>query len=233
MIGTTIALVLVGLLAAMFVVDTLQVLFRAVAAVLEAPVLGAHLGSVFMLLNRASAALALVAIGYLVDTAFPSRDLRLVYGVSALAIAVLHMPLLFRRPMFALTIRAFGCLYQRSRDSVAVERAEQFFALPRKAKAMPFVVIVTYIGLLGLLAPSLLALAYADYRATLMQTGFIINSVASIVNVMVVEKKIAIVLDAGANEAISTLYDDYAVSRAGGYILAAGTFLVSLVLGGV
>ena len=87
---------------------------------------------------------------------------------------------------------------------------------------------VSAIGLIGLLSPSLLATTFPAYRATLMQTGFIINSIASIISVMYVERQIAITLDGGDQHEIGLLYNSFLVSRALGYAVTALFFLMSM-----
>jgi hypothetical protein len=221
---------LVFFLLCMFLVDTLQVLLRAVATDLSAPILGAHLGSIFMLVNRATAALALLAIGYFVDTAMPHENLQSIYAMAAILIAVCHLPLLSRTPIFAITLLAFQRIYGKTCDPEIIQSARQAHGIKSRYKLSFAVASVTAVGLLGLLVPSLLASTFPEYRATLMQTGFILNSAATIANVLYIERDIAMTLDGGNSVQINSLYNSYTVSRAAGYVVAAIAFLVPLVL---
>jgi hypothetical protein len=222
---------LILFLLCMFLVDTLQVLLRAISAIMSAPVLGAHLGSIFMLVNRATAALALLTIGYLVDTSIPGPHLLTIYAGASLIIAVCHLPLLRRGPLLNLTLVAFRHVYGKTCEPQAIQAARDIHRERVEYKLSTAVAGVTALGFLGLLAPSLLASSYLDYRATLMQTGFILNSIASIVSVLQVERRIAMVMDNGTPQQINALYSSYIVSRAIGYLAAMLAFLLPLVTG--
>ncbi len=215
----------------MFLVDTLQVLLRAISAVVAAPVLGAHLGSIFMLINRAATAIALLTIGYLVDTSIHGQQLLLIYATASLLIALCHLPLLSRAPLLKLTLSAFRLIYGKTCEPQAVDVARQLHFQRSHAKVSLAVSGVTALGFLGLLAPSLLASTFPDYRATLMQTGFVLNSFASIVNVLQVERQIAMTMDSGDPAKINALYSGYTVSRATGYLLAMLAFAIPLASG--
>lgn len=220
---------LIFFLLCMFLVDTLQVLLRVISTGLSAPILGAHLGSIFMLVNRATAALALLAIGYFVDTSMPREHLQWIYAAAAVLIAISHLPLLSRKPIIAITLLAFKRVYGKTCDPEIVQTARQTHGLKTHYKLSYAVAGVTAIGLLGLLAPSLFASTFPEYRATLMQTGFILNSAATIINVLYVERDIAMTLDDGNSEQINSLYGTYTVSRAVGYVVAAIAFLIPFV----
>lgn len=228
MFATFLSLALIFFLLCMFLVDTLQVLLRAISAVMDAPVLGAHLGSIFMLINRAATALALLVIGYLVDIALPSQHLVAIYAASSLLIAATHLPLLRRAPLLNLTLMSFRRIYSKTCSPEMIQKTQYLVLVGIQCKISPAVVSVTALGFFGLLSPSLLASTFHDYRTTFMQTGFILNSVASIINVMQVERKFALVMDSGSPEQINSLYSSYTVSRCLGYLLAAMTFVFVL-----
>jgi hypothetical protein len=232
MLVSLLPIALVLFLLCMFLVDTLQVLLRAISAIVAAPVLGAHLGSIFMLVNRATTALALLSIGYLVDTSIPSTHLLTIYAAASLTIAALHLPLLRRGPLLSLTLFAFRRIYGKTCEPQVIQAARDLRQERVEYKLSKAVAGVTALGFLGLLAPSLLAASYLDYRATLMQTGFILNSIASIINVLQVERRIAMVMDSGTQQQINALYSSYIVSRAVGYLAAMLAFLLALVADG-
>jgi hypothetical protein len=227
-LNSVLGLLLIGFLLSMYLMDTMQVLLRAVATTLEAPVLGAHLGSVFMLANRAATALALLILGYFVDSFVPRQHLQAIYAAAAAAIALFHLPLLRRTPLIGLTVTASRLLYRRTFDDELVGAVREASAQRLGYRFSPAVAAVSAIGLIGLLSPSLLATTFPAYRATLMQTGFIINSIASIISVMYVERQIAITLDGGDQHEIGLLYNSFLVSRALGYAATALFFLMSM-----
>ena len=225
------AIVLVGLLLCMFLIDTVQVLLRAISTMVSAPVLGAHLGSIFMLANRAATALALVLVGYLVDIFVPKQDLLITYSAAALVIAMCHLPLTKRLPLLRITLFSFRRIYGKSASDEQVNAAIALLGRKAPWRVSVAVMVVTTIGFLGLLAPSLLASTFPTYRATLMQTGFILNSLASIISVLHVERIIAVTIDQGDPEAVNALYSSYIASRMLGYLTAFALFAATLLLG--
>lgn len=229
MYPTILLLALIAFLLSMFLVDTLQVLLRVISAVVSAPVLGAHLGSVFMLVNRAATAFALLTIGYLVDTGMQVQYLLLSYVAASLLLALCHIPLLRRKFLLAVTLKSFRVIYGETCDPATLQAASQLHSSGRvEYKINSAVCIVTTIGFVGLLAPSLLASSFPEYRATLMQTGFILNSIASIMNVLQVERKIAMTIHGGNQKEINDLYISYTISRGIGYTAAAVLFTLTM-----
>lgn len=220
---------LAGFLLFMFLIDTVQVLLRIVSAVVAAPVLGAHLGAIFMLANRAATALALLTIGYLVDKGVPADGLMLCYALAALVIMVAHLPLLRRVYLERLILRAFRVLYGQGVATGSFQGASTSGSSRASTRIDAVVGAVTTIGFLGLLAPSLLASTFPEYRATLLQTGFILNSVATIMNVMLVERNIAMTIHGGDGAQLDDLYRSYGGSRAAGYLASGLLFLATLV----
>jgi len=109
-----------------------------------------------------------------------------------LIIAVCHLPLLRRGPLLNLTLVAFRLVYGKTCEPQAIQAARDSHRERVEYKLSTAVAGVTALGFLGLLAPSLLASAYFEYRATLIQSGFILDSVASIVSVLQVERRIAL-----------------------------------------
>lgn len=223
-----IALALVGFLTCLFLMDTVQVLLRAISAILTAPVLGAHLGSVFMLTNRAATALSLVLIAYLVDVAVEAEWFLMVYAVCAMTIALSH--LILSRPTYLLRtiFYCFRTFYGKALDDETVATAARALSGRSKVVISPAVLAVTVIGFLGLLIPSILASKFPIYRATLMQTGFVLNALATVFSVLHVEREIAVTLDRGDPTAVSSLYQSYNFSRMLGYVAGFGLFMLTL-----
>lgn len=212
-------------LLAMYLMDTLQVLLRALAGLAGVAVLGAHLGSMVMLANRIATSVALLLLGYMVDTGVSALVMVGAFGCLSVLIAIGHVVFIRKRLVLRVLLSACAAFYGRA------------VALPRMtiaAKALrgrvawvvsPSVAFVSALGLAGFLVPSLAAAKYPDFRATLMQTGFVLNSIATIVNVMVVEKRISLTIDGGSTGDISALYDSYVLSRAVGYVCGALIFV--------
>ncbi|MGK6323001.1 hypothetical protein ACMGDM_07925 [Sphingomonas sp. DT-51] len=224
------AITLIGFLLCMFLIDTVQVLLRATAAIVGAPVLGAHLGSVFMLVNRAATALSLLLIGYLVDSYVAKLDLMVIYAAAALLIALCHLTLSRRVALLRLMLFFFRRIYGKTPAPALIDAAVATLTRTPQSSISAAVVAVTSIGFLGLLVPSLLASTYPAYRATLMQTGFIINSLASVGSVLHVERVIAVTIDKGDPDDVNALYSSYSRSRLCGYMTAFALFAISIAL---
>ncbi len=219
---------LVVCLLAMYLMDTFQVLLRTLAGLLNISILGAHLGSVVMLLNRAATAAVLLLIGYMVDIGVPARELLTLYAGTALLLGAAHALFLGKRRIFNLTLLACRWMYRKTGDADAITLATQEFGKKRRLVVQPVVALVGTIALAGFLLPSIAAAVFPHYRATLMQTGFIINSIASIISVLHVERRISMVIDDGDPARINHLYDAYVMSRGVGYIAGFAPFAAVL-----
>jgi hypothetical protein len=214
----------------LFLVDTVQILLRAVATMMSAPVLGAHLGSIFMLSNRVATASSLVLIGYLVDIKVDKDTLLAIYASAAFVLALCHIPLLRRLPLLRITVFCFRRVYKRTMSVEQVDQAAESLSVKSDWHLSPMIVTVTTVGFLGLLVPSLLASAFPEYRATLMQTGFIINALSTVLSVLHVERVIAVTLDEGNDASVNALYSTYNISRMLGYGFASCLFVMVLVI---
>ena len=229
-ISLTLGVLLAACLLVMYLMDTFQVLLRALSGLANAPVLGAHLGSVVMLLNRAATAVALILIGYMVDTGVPARSMLALYALVAILLGSSHGLFLQKKLLFKLVLYACKTFYNKSLDRRWIRRALRTIEGRRRSKTQVAIVLVCALGLVGFLIPSILAADHPLYRATLMQTGFVINSSASILNVLYIERRISMIIHSGDPTGINRVYDSYLSSRAVGYIVGAAPFLLALVL---
>lgn len=229
-ISVTFAILLAACLLVMYLMDTFQVLLRALSGLANAPVLGAHLGSVVMLLNRAATAVALILIGYMVDTGVPARSMLALYALVAILLASSHGLFLQKKLLFKLVLCACKAIYNKPLDARWIRRALRTIQGRRRHEAQVAIILVCALGLAGFLIPSILAAEQPVYRATLMQTGFIINSAASVLNVLYIERRISMIIHSGDTTRINEVYDTYLSSRAVGYIVGAAPFLLALMI---
>jgi hypothetical protein len=210
-------LILILFISVIFIVDTLQVFIRLASAHSGSPVMGAHLGSVIMLLNRAATASALLLIGYLVDTGTNHHSLLLVYCVASFMIALFHLFLYRSSAVSVLLVVLFKLMYSQDINfkSKNIKYSFIFFG----TKFWYLLIIISCVSYVGLLLPSIFASRYFEYRAALMQTGFLINTFATVGYVVLIEKKIALVISNGNENEIDDLYNLYYRSRVVSFLI--------------
>lgn len=212
---------------AMYLMDTLQVLLRTMSGLAGVAILGAHLGSVVMLANRMATAAALLLLGYLVDTGASPVRLLLAYAVISCVLALSHAAFLRKQLVFRSMLYACAVFYRRPVELGRMLSTARVIRGASEFKVSAPVAFVSALGLLGFLGPSLAAALVPGFRATLMQSGFVLNSIATIVSVVIVEKGISMTIDRGSAAEISRLYDSYVVSRAIGYVCGSGLFAIA------
>jgi hypothetical protein len=207
-----------------FIGDMLQYAVRIVASVLEHPNLSTHLVSLSMLVNRFGAALGLLLIGYSIDTGVTAATLIVAYAVFVSLLGLLYLLNARYSKFSVLLLRPFVTRYyklevtQRDFPVCPVE-----WRSPRRDIAILFAV-----SLFGFLLPSLAAAAFPAYRATLLQSGFILNSFATLYFALKIEKELAITLNTGSEMDKWHAYVSFMYARATGCLVASLTLLLML-----
>lgn len=215
---------LVVLLVFVFILDSVQILVKLLTASSGCSILGAHLGSVIMLGNRGAVALSLLIAGYLVDAGVKNSFFLVSYGVASLIVALAHIVLLRRGMIFGIVKYAFRRLYDKNIPNGVWNRLT-FKGVCRYAPWLTLFV-VTAVSFAGLLIPSVLASTFSSHRAALMQTGFLINTTATIVYVLHVEKKLAIVISGEDFASLERMYCIYINSRFFSYVTISALFFM-------
>jgi uncharacterized membrane protein len=165
----------------------------------------------------------IVCLGFLVDKGVPLESFLATYICSVVALAatlflagylntIIHWIYSFaRKILHPHIISSFSSQdYNNNKPTLRVDKT---------------IVLVNFLFVAGFLGPALLAAYMPDYRATLMQTGFLLNGIASIVTALTVERRIARTCHAGELRGIRQLELDMSVSKALGALLSAGLFL--------
>ena len=207
--------------------DLIQYAVRILVSVLDQPNLSTHLVSLSMLINRFGAALGLLLIGFMIDTGASVYNLTAVYTLFALSMGGIYA-LVARFPKFGMKLLVpFIAKYYGF--EVRTPNVPSF-GDSEAVKCKFDIALAFNLALLGFLLPSILAVAVPEYRATLLQTGFILNSFATLYSALKIEKSLAIILN-GDNEAAKwQAYVNFMQARALGAILTAGMlFLIMLI----
>ena len=216
------SLLLIILLLFAFVGDMLQYAVRIIASVINQSNLSTHLVTLSMLVNRFGAALSLLLIGFMIDIGANALEFSQIYTIFTIVLGLFYW-LKARYPVFgSMFLGPFITRYY----NINVDTSGLDVKKPLKLNINLDVAIVFSIALLGFLLPSLLAAAFPDYRATLLQTGFILNSFATIYSALKIEKSLALTMNNSDNDEKWRAYCEFMNSRSAGCVLAAGTFCI-------
>jgi hypothetical protein len=204
-----------------FIGDLLQYAVRIIVSVLNQPNLSTHLVTLSMLINRFGAALGLLMIGFMIDTGITASKLSVIYGVFAIILAAFYWMTARYWALGPRFLTPFIVRYYR----VAVNLPELKVDQVSCTKLSYDIAIIFSVALIGFLLPSILAAGFPDYRATLLQTGFILNSLATLYSALKIEKGLALTLHNGTNAEKWQAYCNFMQARAVGSILAAALWL--------
>ena len=209
-----------------FIGDMLQYAVRIIASVMNWPNLSTHLVTLSMLINRFGAALALLIIGFMIDIGMSIIAFLSIY-ISFVLILGLSYWLKAKFPNFFLKVSVpFITKYY----NITVDNSFGYNSRSYAPKVNPPIAIIFSIALLGFLLPSLFAAAFPNYRATLLQTGFILNSFATLYSALKIEKNLALTMNNGNNDDKWLAYCEFMISRAVGCLLATLIFLIIFLL---
>lgn len=225
MLETIAIFVLVAMLLFAFLGDLLQYAVRVIASVLDQPNLSTHLVSLSMLLNRFGAAIGLLLIGFFIDSGISVGKLVVTYSVFSAILGAVYLATA-RFTTFGLRIfRPFITYYykieipDRQHANISID-----YRNPKTDIGLIFMV-----ALLGFLLPSVAAAAIPEYRATLLQTGFILNSFATLYSALKIEKGLALTLNTGTDTEKWGAYAQFMYARSIGSFLASA-FLAAMLL---
>lgn len=142
--------------------------------------LGMFYITVVMLGTRVGASLYFPAGAFMVDTGSTPKEISLIFIISLLFIsALLILMSLYSEKVIN---------YFRVRENLSiVERGTQSKAL----KLNILYSVPIFFNSLAVIIPLCVATQFPSYRATIVQLGFIINSVGTVLNVFLIEKYIA------------------------------------------
>lgn len=224
MLNTILAIMLLVFLLMAFVGDLLQYLMRIAASLFDQPNLSTHLVSLSMLVNRIGAASSLLLIGFFIDQGIAPVQLIFIYCGFSLTLAVLYFLAGLNASQSLILLRPLVMRYYK------IEIAKP----KTKKNAIPFrpipndIALIFALSLCGFLLPSVAAAIFPDYRATLLQTGFILNSIATLYFALKIEKDLAVTLNSTDTDRKWEAFVEFMFARSIGCIIT--TFVLPLIL---
>ena len=203
-----------------FIGDLLQFAVRIIASIIEHPNLSTHLVSLSMLPNRVGAAGALLVIGYSVDKGLSQTSLIHIYIIFSILLGLTYLvAALFRHRLLGIFIPFINRYYGVQAGEIDQQASSTPWYHPK-----PDIALMFALAICGFLLPSVAAATFPDYRATLLQTGFILNSFVTLYFALKIEKELAITLNIGSQGDKWRSYNEFMVSRAIGCIISAAIF---------
>lgn len=216
MIELVLSLMLISMLLFAFIGDLLQYAVRIIVSLLNQPNLSTHLVTLTMLINRFGSAVGLLLIGFLIDSGITSSELSGIYAIFVLCLGGAYW---FAAQFPELGIRLLAPFVMRY-YKVVVNIPDIKYDQESRDKINLDIAIIFNIALLGFLVPSIAAAIFPEYRATLLQTGFLINSFATLYSALKIEKRLVLVLNNGTEVDKLRVYRNFMRGRSVGSIIS-------------
>jgi hypothetical protein len=203
-----------------YVGDSLNFLSRVYGALVNRYEVFTHIGMLVQLINRAAFAFAMPLLGYFVDSQLGLDSLFTIYYLS-LAILGLVLFVAYQRMNIAFYfIRLVGRAVHNEQSEMPDVHPPPARYLDRAATAS----MVFY--LLGFMGPAMVAMSIPDYRATLLQFGFVFNSLGTLINVLLIEKRFSSLAQNSDRAEITSYARVVIYSRFVAVVIVAGFFLL-------
>lgn len=163
-----------------FFIDHLPLSFRVMGYKLNDFPLSTLKSSQIMILNRFGAALFFTSAGFLVDIGTSPKAFLLLFSLSWGFLGLLT--LIYIRKWQA--VSEFLALKLFNKENAFSTTFVINFSIKDFLTNFPF-----FFNLIGISAPVILAAFFPDFRATLLQIGFLFNSIATLLLVLIVEPR--------------------------------------------
>lgn len=193
--------------------------------------IGHHLSLIIMLFNRVGSALALLFLGYAVDTGIDADELASLFAISGLILGVISNFVIRRwevaRWTFSLLYRVcYGSSWVESNSPLRASAEVEYDHSSSERLRVKLVYVSSVLLFMGFLIPSILASVWPDLRATLMQTGFVFNALGSLIVALFVEKDIATIFQGLRPSEIKRVNSEMAAYKSYAYVTGALLFLI-------
>jgi hypothetical protein len=188
-----------------------------------------------MLINRMSSALALLFLGYAVDEGIGADALIYLFVLSGLILGFISNLAIKRwevaRWSFRVLYRVcYGNSWEETKPSLRTSAEIEHVDYPTVRLRVKLVYMSTILFFIGFLFPSVLASVWPDLRATLMQTGFLLNSIGSLIVALYVEKDIATIFQGLRPNEIKRINYEMASYKSYAFFTGALLFLILALL---
>lgn len=207
-----------------FAGDILQSITRVSASVLRLPDLATHLATLSMLINRFGAAVALLLIGYSIDTEISPSKLIESYLITVLIVGMFYALAAMRGNWIMAATEKFIRFYYKVEPNVEQRCVSEHFSFKGRIDLL----VIYILTITGFLLPSVAAAIFPAYRGTLLQTGFLLNSVATLYTALKIEKEIALSLVAHDDDHKWQALVLFLMSRAYACVATGAGFAIAL-----
>ena len=144
--------------------------------------------------NRLGASLLFPSGGFLLDKGYSPDGFLKLFSGAAFAMVVVFILIIYNKERVVHSLRRFFPARSNDSDSLVgpfVDRGSKSEQSISKI-SRPVVVLTTLLNQLGIFLPVFVASFFLDYRATIVQLGFLINSIGTIVTIFYVERILAL-----------------------------------------
>ena len=209
-----------------YFIDSLSLKIRTTSGIVGKVAIFNHMSLIAMMFNRFSVALTLPVLGFLLDYGV-NQDFLITIILGAISLYLLLNSLLvvfsYRISMILISMLRF---YNQSNK---LEINKELFKLRNLSFDFPSSIFYFTI-LLGFFLPSILASFFLEWRATIMQFGFTLNVLGTLVNVLLIEKKVSLAIDGGNANSVIDLSNKILIGRFIGAFFALITIFLILTL---
>ena len=187
-----------------FFIDHLSLSFRIVGYKTDTFPISTLRSTQVMIFNRFGAALFFASSGFLVDLGVSPKDFLLLFSLAWFLLGILT--LLYIKSWK--TVSAFlADKFSSGKNDISINVID--FRIKDLLTNFPFL-----FNLLGISAPVMLASFFPDYRASMLQLGFLFNSIATLLLVFVLEPKFIAHLADDESEAADQYHQQLIFSKA-------------------
>ncbi|TVZ38653.1 hypothetical protein P886_3027 [Alteromonadaceae bacterium 2753L.S.0a.02] len=177
--------VALGFFLALFV-ESLTLFLRVAGAENGLNAYASYLILLFMLVNRVGASVMFPCSGALTDLGVSIKFVAMVFSLAIILTAAgLSLLILYRKAVVKLLSRIFPDEFPHR--VISPENNH-----PTGIRLVMFSAFIFTFNLLGIVVPVMGAIWFNEYRASIIQTGFLFNSIGTIFNTIYLEKRVAI-----------------------------------------
>lgn len=195
-------------LSLLFFIEIIAIYIRVSGGLFQAPHLANHLAVVTLLFGRAATAVSLVGIGWALDNAVPPKTLAILYGLFLTILSISLLWSILNKSMIdGLIVNALGC------NNIKPPSSTENPKVNIDKKFIVYNVLIGIFLVFGFCVPSMLASLYNEYRATLLQLGFLFNSFATLLSAFYLERRIAIALHEDKHDHLQKIREELLLSR--------------------
>jgi hypothetical protein len=192
---------LVGGFSIVFVIDILVLYTRYSTGLVHRNAVGSYFMQILLLISRFGVVLLMPAAAALVDLNINTSTLIFLYAFSAI-IALLSIGLLLRY-----RLQYFKFIVHRTSRLLRSVNIPNIEPRSKRIKFDPmlgyFILIVSFVNAVGLSAPMIIASHVSEWKLMVSHLGAIINSIATIINVVYLEGVFTKMLERHRRAAIS------------------------------